>query len=157
VTSFEELNIADPIMKAIADMGFEEPSPIQAEAIPVLLEGKDLIGQAQTGTGKTAAFAIPVLQRLRPDLQRPQALIMAPTRELALQVAEEFAKIGRHVRVRELAVYGGSLLESEPVENHGDSFPRRRGTLRGGPGAARRRPGDPRGYCCPCAAFMKRR
>jgi ATP-dependent RNA helicase DeaD len=113
VTSFEELNIADPIMKAIADMGFEEPSPIQAEAIPVLLEGKDLIGQAQTGTGKTAAFAIPVLQRLRADLQRPQALIMAPTRELALQVAEEFAKIGRHVRVRELAVYGGSPIDRQ--------------------------------------------
>ncbi|MFZ5817034.1 MAG: DEAD/DEAH box helicase [Bacillota bacterium] len=91
-------------------MGFEEPSPIQVATIPLLLEGRDVIGQAQTGTGKTAAFAIPMLQRLEPDGQRPQALVLTPTRELALQVADEIAKIGKHMRVRELALYGGSPI-----------------------------------------------
>lgn len=110
---FAALGIDPLIVKALDDMGFEEPSPIQAEAIPYLLEGRDLIGQAQTGTGKTAAFAIPLLARLRPDLSRPQALVLAPTRELALQVAEEVGKIGRHVRVRELAVYGGSPIDRQ--------------------------------------------
>lgn len=112
-TSFAALGIDPAIIRAVEEMGFEEPSPIQVEAIPHLLQGKDLIGQAQTGTGKTAAFAIPVLQRLRPDIQRPQALILAPTRELALQVAEEIAKIGKHMRVRELAVYGGSPIDRQ--------------------------------------------
>lgn len=110
---FAGLNIDPAIQKALDGMGFEEPSPIQAAAIPILLEGKDLIGQAQTGTGKTAAFAIPLLQRLQPDLTRPQALVLAPTRELALQVAEEFGKIGRYMRVRELAIYGGSPIERQ--------------------------------------------
>ncbi len=110
---FDNLGIMPDIVRALEDMGFEEPSPIQAEAIPLLLEGRDLIGQAQTGTGKTAAFAIPALQRLRPELQRPQALVLTPTRELALQVAEEIGKIGRHLRVRELAVYGGSPIDRQ--------------------------------------------
>jgi ATP-dependent RNA helicase DeaD len=110
---FSALGIHPLILKALEDMGFEEPSPIQIEAIPHLLQGRDLIGQAQTGTGKTAAFAIPILQRLRPEATRPQALVLAPTRELALQVAEEFGKIGRHVRVRELAVYGGSPIDRQ--------------------------------------------
>jgi len=110
---FEGLGINAAILKALDAMGFEEPSPIQASAIPLLLEGKDLIGQAQTGTGKTAAFAIPLLQRVDPEAQRPQALVLAPTRELALQVAEEIAKIGRHMRVKELAVYGGSPIDRQ--------------------------------------------
>ncbi|HEY3364864.1 MAG TPA: DEAD/DEAH box helicase [Symbiobacteriaceae bacterium] len=112
-TGFEALGIDTAIIKALEEMGFEEPSPIQSAAIPHLLEGGDLIGQAQTGTGKTAAFAIPLLQRLRPGVQRPQALVLVPTRELALQVAEEFAKIGKHLRVRELAIYGGSPIDRQ--------------------------------------------
>ncbi|HWI50729.1 MAG TPA: DEAD/DEAH box helicase [Symbiobacteriaceae bacterium] len=110
---FSTLGIDPAILKALDAMGFEEPSPIQAQAIPLLLTGRDVIGQAQTGTGKTAAFAIPLLQRVSPDAQRPQALVLAPTRELALQVAEEVAKIGRHMRVRELAVYGGSPIDRQ--------------------------------------------
>lgn len=110
---FAALGLNSAILKALDDMGFEEPSPIQAEAIPILLEGRDLIGQAQTGTGKTAAFAIPMLQRLRPDVHRPQALVLAPTRELALQVAEEIGKLGKHMQVRELAVYGGSPIDRQ--------------------------------------------
>jgi ATP-dependent RNA helicase DeaD len=113
VPQFHSLGIDPAIVKALEGMGFEEPSPIQAAAIPLLLEGKDMIGQAQTGTGKTAAFAIPLLQRLDPNVQRPQALVMAPTRELALQVAEEVGKIGKYLRVRELAVYGGSPIERQ--------------------------------------------
>jgi len=112
-TGFDALGLNAAILRSLEDMGFEEPSPIQAEAIPPLLEGKDLIGQAQTGTGKTAAFAIPILQMLRPELSRPQALVLAPTRELALQVAEEFAKLGKHMRVRELALYGGSPIDRQ--------------------------------------------
>lgn len=110
---FAALGIDAAILKALDDMGFEEPAPIQAEAIPHLLAGRDVIGQAQTGTGKTAAFAVPLLQRLRRDSPRPQALVLAPTRELALQVAEEIARIGKHLQVRELAVYGGSPIDRQ--------------------------------------------
>lgn len=113
VPQFHSLGIDPAIIKALEGMGFEEPSPIQVAAIPLLLEGRDMIGQAQTGTGKTAAFAIPMLQRLDPNVQRPQALVLAPTRELALQVAEEISKIGKFLRVRELAVYGGSPIERQ--------------------------------------------
>jgi ATP-dependent RNA helicase DeaD len=110
---FADMGIDPAILKSLEEMGFEEPSPIQVAAIPALLEGRDVIGQAQTGTGKTAAFGIPLLQRLRPDMQRPQALVLAPTRELALQVAEEIGRIGKHLRVRELAVYGGTPIDRQ--------------------------------------------
>ncbi|MHB8927401.1 MAG: DEAD/DEAH box helicase [Bacillota bacterium] len=110
---FAGLGVNPLIIEALDEMGFEEPSPIQAAAIPLLLEGKDLVGQAQTGTGKTAAFAIPLLQRLDPEVQRPQVLVLAPTRELALQVADEFGKIGKRLRVRELAIYGGQPIERQ--------------------------------------------
>ena len=86
--SFAELGIAEPILKALLDVGYETPSPIQAAAIPPLLEGRDILGQAQTGTGKTAAFALPLLSRLNPRDNATQILILAPTRELAIQVAE---------------------------------------------------------------------
>jgi ATP-dependent RNA helicase DeaD len=113
LTPFQALGIAPPILKALAEMGFEEPSPIQVQAIPVLLAGRDVVGQAQTGTGKTAAFAIPALQRLDPDASGPQALILTPTRELALQVAEEVARIGAHLGARETAIYGGQPIERQ--------------------------------------------
>ncbi len=95
-TSFSALNLSDVLLKALDDLKFQTPSPIQQQTIPWLLQGRDLIGQAQTGTGKTAAFALPILQRLIPNQQSPQALILAPTRELAIQVAEHFEALCAH-------------------------------------------------------------
>jgi ATP-dependent RNA helicase DeaD len=96
ITSFAALNLSDVLLKALDDLKFQQPSPIQQQTIPWLLEGRDLIGQAQTGTGKTAAFALPILQRLLPNQQGPQALILAPTRELAIQVAAHFETLSVH-------------------------------------------------------------
>ena len=109
---FGELELDKKIVTALTDMGFEEPSPIQAATIPLVLEGNDVIGQAQTGTGKTAAFGIPLVQAIT-DFKHIQALIMTPTRELAIQVAEEVGKIGRTRRVRALPVYGGQPIERQ--------------------------------------------
>ena len=94
ITSFAALNLSDNLLKALANMKFEQPSPIQAKTIPLLLEGRDVIAQAQTGTGKTAAFALPILQNLVVRKTATQALILAPTRELAIQVAEQFTQLG---------------------------------------------------------------
>lgn len=105
-TEFTSLNLRDEIMRAITELGYSTPTPIQAALIPIMLTGADVIGQAQTGTGKTAAFALPLLQNFQPQKQ-PQALILAPTRELALQVADSMSEYGKHLRVRVLAVYGG--------------------------------------------------
>ena len=91
--NFGDLVLEKRVVAALKDMGFEEPSPIQQQAVPPLLEGKDIIGQAQTGTGKTAAFGIPIVQGIE-EHRHIQALIMSPTRELAIQVAEEIGKIG---------------------------------------------------------------
>ena len=107
-SSFAELGLPPTLLQAIAQVGYEAPSPIQAMAIPPLLQGKDLLGQAQTGTGKTAAFALPILARLEPSAGAPQALVLTPTRELAIQVAEAFQRYahaipGFHV----LPIYGG--------------------------------------------------
>ena len=110
---FGDLELSPKVLAGISDMGFEEPSPIQKQAIPFALTGKDIIGQAQTGTGKTAAFGIPILEKLQGLTKYPQALIIAPTRELALQVAEELAKIGRHKRVKVAAIYGGQSMERQ--------------------------------------------
>ena len=96
---FGELLLDKKIVNALTEMGFEEPSPIQAAAIPFVLEGHDVIAQAQTGTGKTAAFGIPLVQSIT-DHRHIQALIMTPTRELAIQVAEEVSKIGRNSRIK---------------------------------------------------------
>jgi ATP-dependent RNA helicase DeaD len=106
--SFEELNLPAPLLKAVTDLGYEQPSPIQAESIPALLEGRDLLGQAQTGTGKTAAFALPLLANLDPSSKKPQVLILAPTRELAIQVAEACQQYAKHLGgVNVLPIYGG--------------------------------------------------
>ena len=104
---FEDLHISEPILRALNDMGFEEPTPIQREAIPVAKSGQDMIGQAQTGTGKTAAFGIPALEQVDPTIQDPQVLILSPTRELAIQVAEELNKIAQHTNIQALPIYGG--------------------------------------------------
>ena len=106
--SFEELGITGPVLAAIRDLGYETPSPIQVATIPPLLAGRDVVGQAQTGTGKTAAFALPILEHLDMDQKSPQALVLAPTRELALQVCEAFESYAAKMQgVRVLPVYGG--------------------------------------------------
>ena len=110
--NFGELVLEKRVVTALKDMGFEEPSPIQRQAIPLLLEGKDIIGQAQTGTGKTAAFGIPIVQGIE-DHRHIQALILSPTRELAIQVAEEIGNIGRAKRIRAVPVYGGQPIERQ--------------------------------------------
>ncbi|UPL12915.1 DEAD/DEAH box helicase [Microbacterium sufflavum] len=105
---FEELGITGPVLKAIRDLGYETPSPIQAATIPTLLSGRDVVGMAQTGTGKTAAFALPVLERLDTAQKTPQALVLAPTRELALQVCEAFESYASRMKgIHVLPVYGG--------------------------------------------------
>jgi ATP-dependent RNA helicase DeaD len=114
ITSFEQLAIGQPILQALREIGYEAPSPIQAESIPHLLEGRDLLGQAQTGTGKTAAFAIPILARIGLSRRVPQALVLAPTRELAIQVAEAFQTYARHLDAFHiLPVYGGQGMGSQ--------------------------------------------
>lgn len=108
---FEELNVDEKILKAIGDMGFEEASPIQAKAIPVVLEGKDIVGQAQTGTGKTAAYGIPMLQSIDSKLKCVQAVVLCPTRELAIQVADEIRKLAKYMSsIKVLPVYGGQEI-----------------------------------------------
>ncbi|MFN2309446.1 MAG: DEAD/DEAH box helicase, partial [Gammaproteobacteria bacterium] len=112
ITRFSQLALAAPLLKAIDEVGYEAPSPIQAAAIPPLLEGRDLLGQAQTGTGKTAAFALPLLSRLDLTLLQPQLLVLAPTRELAIQVAEAMQTYARHLKgFHVLPVYGGQSME----------------------------------------------
>ena len=111
---FMELNIKPEILKAVASMGFEEMTPIQARAIPVELDGADVIGQAQTGTGKTAAFAIPILQKVNPKLKKPQAMVICPTRELAIQVADEIRKLAKYMSsVKVLPIYGGQEISKQ--------------------------------------------
>ncbi len=105
-TDFTSLNLREELMQAVNELGYAEPTPIQAGMIPLMLTGVDVIGQAQTGTGKTAAFAFPILHKFQYQKQ-PQALILAPTRELALQVADSITEYGKHLNVRVLAVYGG--------------------------------------------------
>ncbi len=105
--TFEDFGLQPQVLKAIQEMGFEESTPIQAKAIPIALERRDLIGQAQTGTGKTAAFGIPLIQNIDPKTEHIAALIMTPTRELAIQVAEEIAKLSRYKGLRTLPIYGG--------------------------------------------------
>ena len=108
---FEELNLDERILRAVEDMGFEEASPIQASAIPVIMDDRDVVGQAQTGTGKTAAYSIPVLEKIDPDLKKLQAVILCPTRELAVQVAEEIRKLAKYMSdIKVLPVYGGQEI-----------------------------------------------
>lgn len=107
-TTFADLQIHPEVLRAVTDVGYETPSAIQAATIPAMLAGSDVVGLAQTGTGKTAAFAIPILSKIDPNSRATQALVLAPTRELALQVAEAFGRYGAHLPVNVLPVYGGS-------------------------------------------------
>ncbi|MDH5408672.1 MAG: DEAD/DEAH box helicase [Gammaproteobacteria bacterium] len=107
--SFRDLALIEPLQKALETVGYETPSPIQAQTIPLLLEGRDMVGQAQTGTGKTAAFALPILSRIDLSQRNPQVLVLAPTRELAIQVAEAFQKYAAHMKgFHVLPIYGGT-------------------------------------------------
>ena len=106
--NFEELNLDPKIMRAVTEMGFEQASPIQAKSIPIAMEGKDMIGQAQTGTGKTASFGIPLLMKVDPNNKKTQAIVLSPTRELAIQSAEEIRKLAKYMHgIKVLPVYGG--------------------------------------------------
>jgi len=117
--SFEKLNLIEPIYRALKTEGYTKPTPIQEQAIPILLERGDLLGCAQTGTGKTAAFAIPILQLLHNDelyVKGPQGikvLILTPTRELAIQIGESFAAYGRHLRIKHTVIFGGVSQQSQ--------------------------------------------
>src|ERR1700726_4470573 len=110
LTNFNELGLAAPLLKALAGENYVQPTPIQLQAIPHVLSGKDLLGIAQTGTGKTAAFALPILQRLAAERVTPQrnsmrALILTPTRELAIQIDESFRTYGRYLSLRSIVIY----------------------------------------------------
>jgi len=113
LTLFSELGLDRTSMKSIEKMGFEEASPIQSQTIPLALEGKDIIGQAQTGTGKTAAFGIPLMENIDINNENVQGIVIAPTRELAIQVSEELFKLGYGKRARVLAVYGGQDIDRQ--------------------------------------------
>jgi len=107
--TFEELGLSAQLTKALSENGFETPFPIQEAAIPLVLEGKDVVGQAHTGTGKTAAFGLPILQRIKAN-GPVQALILAPTRELAVHVASEINRFARYIGVKTVAIYGGQSI-----------------------------------------------
>jgi len=110
--AFAEMNLISPLLAALTDVGYETPTPIQAQTIPLLLEGRDVVGQAQTGTGKTAAFALPLLSCLDLNRKLPQVLVLAPTRELAIQVAEAFQTYARHIKgFHVLPIYGGQSYD----------------------------------------------
>src|SRR5512136_2188535 len=108
--SFRDLPLSTEVLKGIKELGYEELFPIQAQAIKPLLEGKDVIGQAQTGTGKTAAFGVPMVERLDPEIKRVQGLVLVPTRELAVQVAENIRLFAKYARIKVLPVYGGAPI-----------------------------------------------
>ena len=112
-TCFKDLPLSVEVMRGIEELGFTDLFPIQAQAITPLLQGKDVIGQAQTGTGKTAAFGIPMLERISPEAREVQGLVLVPTRELAVQVAEHIRRIGKYAGFRILAVYGGEPIERQ--------------------------------------------
>src|SRR3954454_15724898 len=108
--TFADLSLSQGLLTTVAELGYEEPTPIQAETIRPLIEGRDVIAQAQTGTGKTAAFAIPIVECVTPEDGRVQALVLAPTRELAVQVAEATYRRGRFKRLSVLPIYGGQPI-----------------------------------------------
>ncbi|MGB4235191.1 MAG: DEAD/DEAH box helicase [Methanoregulaceae archaeon] len=112
--SFADLGLTTDIQRAVGDQGFEEPTPIQSLAIPLLRDGKDVIGQAHTGTGKTAAYGIPIIEAVKPGEKKPQALVICPTRELAIQVSEELRKLAKYRKgIVILPVYGGQPIERQ--------------------------------------------
>ncbi|MFB0568931.1 MAG: DEAD/DEAH box helicase [Nitrososphaeria archaeon] len=111
--TFADLSIRQEIMKAIKENGFHDPFPIQVETIPAMMAGRDVVGQAQTGTGKTAAYGVPVVQRLNTDERRVQCIVLVPTRELAMQVARDINHLGKYLHVQVVPVYGGQPIERQ--------------------------------------------
>ena len=112
--NFNELNLNKDLLKAINELGYIEPTDIQLKAIPLLNDNEvDFVGQAQTGTGKTAAFALPMLNKIDPNNKNIQALILAPTRELANQVRDEFVKLAKYTNIKSIAIYGGASYENQ--------------------------------------------
>ena len=107
MSTFTEIGLPEPVTRSLADAGYVNPTPIQAQAIPIILSGRDLIGAAQTGTGKTAAFALPTIARLGPAAGKPRCLVLVPTRELAVQVDENFRKYGKYLGTKTALLYGG--------------------------------------------------
>ena len=113
MNKFEKLGLSEELLKSINELGFEKPTPIQENIIPVILEGYDVIGQAQTGTGKTLAFSSILLTNLKERKKKPQAYILSPTRELTMQIHEELKKLGKYSSLRFACVYGGSGIEKQ--------------------------------------------
>ncbi|MBY6272959.1 MAG: ATP-dependent RNA helicase, partial [Bacillaceae bacterium] len=113
MVKFQDFQLSPSILKSLKRIGFEETTPIQEQSLPFSLAGRDIIGQAQTGTGKTAAFGIPMVERTDARVKAPQGLVIAPTRELAIQVSEELHKIGYDKKVQVLAVYGGQDIQRQ--------------------------------------------
>ena len=114
MSTFQELNLSNQLQYAVNDLGFKQPTPIQEQSFNVILSGKDMVGIAQTGTGKTFAYMLPILRDLKFSKQEtPRVLVMVPTRELVLQVAEEIEKIAKYINVRVLGVYGGTNINTQ--------------------------------------------
>src|SRR5215218_2973425 len=116
MTAFDTLGLAEPILEALRDVGYESPSPIQEQAIPELLAGRDVIGQAQTGTGKTAAFGLPMLDFVDPQDPDTQALVLTPTRELCIQVTQALRTYGKHRGIDPVAVFGGAPIRTQQAQ-----------------------------------------
>src|SRR3954465_4167415 len=116
MTTFAELGLSEPILQALQDVGYESPSPIQEQAIPPLLEGRDVIGQAQTGTGKTAAFGLPLMEFVDPTEQEVQALVLTPTRELCIQVTQALRTYASRKGVDVVAVFGGAPIRTQQAQ-----------------------------------------
>ena len=113
VVKFGTLTVAQSTGRALDDMNYQQPTPIQKRVIPIIQDGRDIVGQAQTGTGKTAAFGIPIIELIHRKSNGPQALVLVPTRELALQVKNEISSIGKYKNITAIAVYGGQSLQSQ--------------------------------------------
>src|SRR5881227_345017 len=114
--TFADLGLSEPTLQALRDVGYESPSPIQEQAIPALLEGRDVIGQAQTGTGKTAAFGLPLLEYVDTSDQEVQAIVLTPTRELCIQVTQALRAYGQRKGVNVVAVFGGAPIRSQQAQ-----------------------------------------
>ena len=114
--AFADLGLSETTLHALQDVGYEQPSPIQEQAIPVLMEGRDMIGQAQTGSGKTAAFGLPMIEHVDPDEHDVQALVLTPTRELCIQVTQAIRTYGAHKGINPVAVFGGAPLRTQQAQ-----------------------------------------
>ena len=122
---FEEFNLSEPLMRAIRKQGFVEPTPVQEQAIPAALQGKDIIGTAQTGTGKTVAFLLPSMEHLTKGVatKKPRMVVLAPTRELTVQITEEARDLARFTSLRIVAIYGGVSIRTRTECSTWDFFP----------------------------------